>query len=178
VRTPTVVDSSDDATQASRISPKSFVTSRTRVSSETPEKENAMLMSMPEARRVDSGQVVFLPLSGSFLTSADGHSPFRAEQLSNWKHQSCMTTFRKRTHREFLITSRKGAVAQILKSLASLSPNGNVSLHEEFLQRYNYSRVRLLKRLQPPIVLHRISLGFNASSAPWRAPVPRPFWID
>jgi hypothetical protein len=55
VRTPTVVDSSDDATQASRISPKSFVTSRTRVSSETPEKENAMLMSMPEARRVDSG---------------------------------------------------------------------------------------------------------------------------
>ncbi|KAI4625302.1 uncharacterized protein J4E87_005149 [Alternaria ethzedia] len=55
VRTPPVVDSSDDATQASRVSPRSFVTSRTRASSETPEDRNAPPMSMPGAKRVDSG---------------------------------------------------------------------------------------------------------------------------
>ncbi|KAI4924601.1 hypothetical protein J4E85_007717 [Alternaria conjuncta] len=55
VRTPPVVDSSDDATQASRVSPRSFVTSRTRASSETPEDRSAPPMSMPGAKRVDSG---------------------------------------------------------------------------------------------------------------------------
>lgn len=55
MRTPPVVDSSDDATQASRVSPRSFVTSRTRASSETLEDGSAAAMSMPGAKRVDSG---------------------------------------------------------------------------------------------------------------------------
>ncbi|KAL1792003.1 hypothetical protein ACET3X_009754 [Alternaria dauci] len=55
VRTPTTVDSSDDATHASRVSPKSFVTSRTRASTASPENEHAIPISMPETKRVDSG---------------------------------------------------------------------------------------------------------------------------
>ena len=55
VKTPTMVDSSDDATQGSRVSPKSFVTSRTRASTASPENEHAIPISMPEAKRVDSG---------------------------------------------------------------------------------------------------------------------------